>query len=225
MAAFISQDNQSYSQSGLPGGGYPYQQGSGFGQKLVGFKGKHIERVDQLSVDSADRDRDIYPASSYFEVHVGTVADTFDGAHITEPFKDIKSIELVSAVIPDVNSIGSEPYMLVDIEEFHDQNAYFATNKATTQAIAKLYFNVPSNGGFYRYKTMDSNERHIINFYPPLASFHKMRIRLLDRDGAVFDLGTDTTPPTPVNKALQVSYTFRVTCLVPDNSSFGQYAR
>lgn len=186
------------------------------------FKIDVTHRAFMLSTDSHDRDRTRFPGTNNFLVKVGP-SSTFNGAFITEPFKDIQSIELTSAIIPDVALLTSEPYLVVDVTEFHGGgNAYYATNRATENSIAKLYFDLPSVGGFYRIIPNKKGELTKITFRPPLAQLSQLRISLRKSDTTLFDLGTDTSPPTTVDKTLQTSFTFKIVALIPKTERMGQ---
>jgi hypothetical protein len=143
-----------------------------------------------LSIDSHDRDRTKYPNPNEYTIPL--VSSDTTNQHGSVPgkrYKNVTSIELISAVIPNRANVLDEIYLILQVDEITD---------STYDPLCKV-------------------------FYPkPKASFDRITIILLKRDGTPFNFGTDNTLPAEVNPDLQNSFTFKITEKVVDVAPIGQ---
>ena len=136
------------------------------------------ERKQYLTVDSIDRDFELYPNPTNFRVQFNAESNSLKhitknivvggqnrifyqgaireegirAAPIMETFKNIKSIKLVNMMMPVTNNgiykFDDEPYLLVDIKEL--ENKYSGTNLANNRAFTKV---TPYNYNIYNNKS------------------------------------------------------------------------
>jgi len=165
-----------------------------------------------LAIDSEDRDRTKYPNPNVFTIPL--VSSDTNGYNLNIPgkrYKNITTIDLVSAVVPNTANILDEIYLILHIDELED-NTYDASNPSLSRGFAKLYFTeVTGTTKWLRLDRDMSDPLHKIYYPKPKASLDRITIRILHRDGTPFNFGTDNTLPTPVNPDLQNTWTFRIT--------------
>jgi len=148
-----------------------------------------------LKVSSADRDPSIYPSSSNFVID------------LPKEYKNVSSVELIQAIIPDKNSVTSEPYLLLKIDEL-DKHPMDALDRATSDAFALLLLTDPPlvPGSFI---SVDPKiHENTVLYYPttPKAKLSKMTIKVNDVDGNVFDFGGSGS----TSKGTQVTFIFKI---------------
>lgn len=150
-----------------------------------------------LCISSRDRDVSLYPETNNYVVH------------LQSEFKNISSIELVQAIIPDKNSVTSEPYLLLKIQELED--VMVSSDRNISDSFAILQLCPPTTTGGFIQIDKRIHENTIKNFKTPKASLKKMTVSITDYVGAPFNFGTDS--PNPPTKALQNTFVFKITCM------------
>ena len=144
-----------------------------------------------LTVSSRDRDTSIYANGSQFSVF------------LPREFKNVYSIELLQAIIPNQNSVLNEPYLVLTVDELDD--IMYSNNKTIAEGFAMLML-TPPNGNFI---SIDNriHENTILYFGTNnKAKLSKMTIKITDVDGNIFDFGgTGST-----NKLYQSTFVFRI---------------
>ena len=123
--------------------------------------------------------------------------------NVRERFLNIISIELVDAIVPS-DTADDDPYITLDIPELH--SSYAGSNHYLSSTFAVL---LPEKKGtpYARCKFISP----AINKYrTPLASINKLTLRFKDFQGTLYDFGTDTTPPTAVDKTIQNQLIFKI---------------
>ncbi len=170
-----------------------------------------------LAIDSRTRDRRKWPNPARYRIPlVGTDQDEFTSG---ERYKNIYSISLLSAVVPNVNNILDELYIILEIDEI--DSMYDSPSPPCAKAFTKLHFS-ESSGAFLRLDKGVGDPLTRI-FYPkPLASLSSLTISFKRFDGTLFDFGVDTVPPTPSNNDIQNSLTLEIMTKVVDvNQAIG----
>lgn len=159
-----------------------------------------------VSIDSRDRDRELWPSSSAFEVRFEP-HHTFQGATVHRAFKNVVSVEVMEVIFPNKNNVLDEMYLLMSIPEL-DGNIE-CSNGSTIRPIAKL---VPTSasGNYVVCAFNDSQTRPKKAFQQPGGRIDKLTFELRNYHNDVFSFGTDTTPPDAPNPLLQVSVTLKV---------------
>ncbi len=180
------------------------------------YRKQYKEDISILAIDSTDRDLNKWPLSSEFEVLFaptsGGVNDfeyIITDAYINQDFRNVKTIELTSAIIPANPAPGGDditeyPYLLLSIPEIGGN--LIGTNTVLSNAFAKLEF--ADQIGDFLHLPSDRYGRNIKNFNPHLTKFHKFTIRILKPDGTPFNFIGNLDPDDPIT---QVSLSFEIT--------------
>jgi hypothetical protein len=153
-----------------------------------------------LTVSSKERNVSLYPNVNNYVVH------------FQKEFKNISSVELIQAIIPDRNDVINEPYLLLKIEELED--VMVSNDKHISDAFAILQLAAPSSSGHFIQLDKRIHENTVKYFRIPKASLSKMTIKITDYDGVLFDFldGSTDNVNNPV-KAYQNTFVFKIVCL------------
>jgi hypothetical protein len=158
---------------------------------------EYEEVVKYFTISSKDRDVSIYPNVSRYSVNLET------------EIKNIISIELIQAMIPDKNDVLEEPYLLLKIDELDE--VMMSNDRHISDAFAILQLASPTTPGGFIMIDKRIHEQTIKFFRTPKASLNKLTVTITDAYGTPFDFGADT--PSPPVKALQNTFVFRVILL------------
>lgn len=154
-----------------------------------------------LTVSSKDRDVDQYPnESSYVQ-------------NFQQEFKNIQSIELIQAIIPDKNNVTSEPYLLLKIEELEDVMVSVDRNISDSFAILQLC--TPTITGSFIQIDKRIHENVIKYFKTPKSTLARMTIKVTDSDGNPFDFGGASS----LSKQFQNIFIFKIVCMEKKRST------
>ncbi len=160
---------------------------------------EYVKEVVYLTVSSRDRDTDVFPSVNKYVIN------------LNQEIKNIYSIELFSASIPNQGSPADEPYLLLQIDEIKE--TIQSNNKAVSDSFAILPMpaNVPVGDNFINLKSNYYENIEKVYYETSKASLNKMSISIKKEDGALFDFGSDT--PNAPNKTFQNTFTFRIVIL------------
>lgn len=153
-----------------------------------------------LVISSKDRDALHYPNPSHYRIDLpGTLYN-------------IKSIELVTVILPDRAAVGSildEPCLYLSIEEGNKNlNHLEFSDENVNNAFAVLPLKTPNKAGGFLIPDFACNFNTPNVFSTPLASMKSLTVTLTDFYGKEFSFGSDSNPPV---KALQNVFVFKVT--------------
>lgn len=154
---------------------------------------EYQEKESYLIVTSKSRDATLYPSSSNFSVE------------LQDEYRNIRSIELVQAIIPDKGNVTQEPYLLLQINEI--DNVMDSPDDVIRKSFAFLCTNTATEPDYFI--TIDrSVHENTPKVYSNLrASLSKMTLRVVDSNGNVFNFGS---PVDPKDKLYQTTFVFRV---------------
>ena len=173
-----------------------------------------------LSIDSRDRDRRHYPNTNNYKIYLKG-ADDRPSAILDNDYRNIISIELVSAIYPDQNNVLNEMYLLLEVSEI--EGFYDSSNTPTSKSFAKIY---PDSvvGPYIRAKT-SGVEFLGIKFRPGniMASLNSMSIKWKKYDGTLFNFGVDTPVGVPPDPTVNHTITFKITTLEPNTAVLGHH--
>jgi hypothetical protein len=155
------------------------------------------QTIEYICINSIERDTSVYPNSNNFSIN------------LNETFKNIYSIELIDATLPDKNNIQQEPYILLQINEISD--TINSTNAALSNSFAILKLAPPISSGFFISMDKSSWEKTPKIYKEPKASLNKMTISIKKSDGTLFNFIQDT----PINPLYQCLFTFKITMREP----------
>ena len=148
-------------------------------------------------VSSAMRDKTLYPDPASFKITLPTV------------YRDIVSMELYGGVLPNLNGIALDAYLLLDMgsELNHilgaDNNQWFAI----------LGLNRHTNSLFMNLDKTNTDDVPIV-FKPPKDKLTHFELKLKHPDGSAVSFGTESSG-TPSNMDIQVTYLFEIKTKVP----------
>lgn len=155
--------------------------------------------VYYLSISSRDRDVDAYP-------NVYEYAVTFP-----REFKNISSIELIQAIVPNKADVILEPYLLLKIDELEDVMVSLDRNISDAFAILQLCKPILPDEGFLHIDKR-IHEKTIKYFKTPKASLSKMTVHLTKYDGAGFTFGTSPGSSESTDSEYQNTFVFKLVC-------------
>lgn len=165
---------------------------------------QYQKRNNYLTVCSRDRDIVQYPKSTHFIIDLNT------------EYRNITSIELITAIIPDQNGVQNEPYLLLNIKELDVLND--SNNKQISQSFAMLQLAQPTSPGTFIQIDKRTFENTILNFHTPKSRLSRMSISITDIDGNIFGFGGDST----TNKSNQCTFVFKIVTLDTDRTLLNQ---
>ena len=158
-----------------------------------------------IALSSSYRDHQVYPNSNEFKINF-------------EVIKNVVEVEMISAIIANQNSVLNEPFLVIEIEEL--QSNIIFTRDNINQAFALLPLKSATQiGAGYILPELGQNFKTILRFKTPVSSISCFTIRIKDIDGNLFDFGTDSTFPTPVLKALQNTFMFKIKTVEADTTT------
>lgn len=149
-----------------------------------------------LVVSSRDRDVSVYPSVSQYTIH------------LQNEFKNITSMELIQAIIPDKNSVTSEPYLLLKIEELEEVMS--SNDRNVSDAFAILQLAAPITTGGFIHVDKRIHENVVAYFSTPKSTLSKLTVKITDLNGTPFNFGNDSPPPL---KSLQNTFVFKIETL------------
>jgi len=153
-----------------------------------------------LTVSSRDRDTTAYPNGSQFVIE------------LPKEFKNLYSVELLQAIIPNQNNVLNEPYLVLTVEELDD--IMFSNNKTISEGFAMLML-TPPNGNFISIDNRIHENTVLYYNTNSKAKLSKMSIKITDVDGNIFDFGGSGS----TNKAYQSTFVFRIVQLERDTET------
>jgi hypothetical protein len=166
---------------------------------------KYEYKEHYVIIDSKDRDRTKFPNPNNYTIQFNNGTD----GNIEEQFKNIVSIQLVDAIVPDAVTTDV-PYLTLDIPEL--KSSYAGTNNHLSNTFALL---LPESRGtpYARCKFVSP----ALNKYrTPISSLNKLTIQIKNSDGSFYSFGTDATPPTDPIVTLQSQLIFKFVTRDPD---------
>lgn len=157
-----------------------------------------------LVVNSRDRDVSIYPSSSKFVIN------------LDQEYRNISSVELIQAIVPDKNNVTLEPYLLLNINEL--ENTMDSNNKEIFEAFAILQTCPATVTNSFLHIDKRIFENVILHYKTPKANLSKLTISITDSEGGIFDFGGSGS----TNKANQCLFVFKLTILDVNRKSINQ---
>jgi hypothetical protein len=149
-------------------------------------------KCNYLVVSSKNRDIINYPKSNSYVINLDT------------EYKNIKSVALVQAIIPDKNSVTSEPYLLLKINEL--DNVMDSNDGNISDSFAIIQLTPPTVSGTFIQNDSRVHESTILHYKTHKASLPKMTISITDSDGIPFEFGGDGS----LAKSFQNTFVFKI---------------
>jgi hypothetical protein len=150
--------------------------------------------INYVALESKSRDTTAYPQPNSYRIVFG------------DSYRNVKSIELIAATIPDKNSVLSEPYLVLKIDEFDNIES---SDTNLDNAFTILQLNSPNSSGSFIDLDMYICSGTVKIFKTPLARLDRMSVSIRDYDNTLFDFGDDTSG-SPPNKQFQNMLLFKI---------------
>jgi hypothetical protein len=165
--------------------------------------GKKIStKTYYISIDSRDRDRILWPYTSQYEVKLDP-PDPYRGAQIQRSFKNVLSVELMNAVIPNTNKILDMQYVYLNIREI---DGILDTTCGGKRFFAKLLPQHAIGNFIYNYQDIGERAKKVYAFRG--ARLDKLTIEFRDPYGNLANFGNDNGEhPNPL---VQTSLTLKI---------------
>lgn len=155
---------------------------------------EYEDTIHYVSVESKSRDLNAYPQPEEYRIVFGS------------SFRNVKSIELIGATLPDQNSVTQEPYLILKINEITN---YESSDINIDNAFSILQLKPPVvSGEFLNIDTYICSGSPKI-FKTPLARLDRMTISIRNYDNNLFSFGDDTAG-SPPNKQYQNMFLFKI---------------
>lgn len=157
---------------------------------------EYEEKESFLFITSRSRNTTMYPSTSNYSID------------LDNEYRNIRSIELVQAIIPDKGNVTQEPYLLLQINEI--DNVMDSPDNMISKSFAFLCTNTATEPGYFI--TIDrSVHENTPKIYKDLrSSLSKLTLRLVDSSGNQFSFGN---PVNPLDKLYQTTFIFRIVTL------------
>ena len=153
---------------------------------------EYESKCNYLVISSKDRDIINYPKSNFYVVN------------LENEYKNISSVSLVQAIIPDKNSVTSEPYLLLKINEL--DNIMDSNDRNISDAFAIIQLTPPTVSGTFIQNDSRIHESTVLHYKTHKASLSKITISITDYQGIPFNFGGDGT----TDKAYQNTFVFKI---------------
>ena len=147
--------------------------------------------IQYIAIDSRDRNLTTSPKPNNYVFR------------LPFPLKNVQSIYLIKTIIPNVNNVTNEPYLVLEIPEINHQQFMSASNgtlqNATSVLVPCIYQS--SSSAFLACHSKINDE---IIYYPTTKNVRldRITVRFKKSNGDYFDFGTDSNPASP-NSAIQ----------------------
>lgn len=158
---------------------------------------KYDYYVKYLVVRSQDRDVANYPQPQQYKINFENTG-----------FRNIHSIELITAIIPDQNNVTQEPYLLLDIPELRDE-PMDCVDTNVSNSFTMLQMAQAISSGYFISIDKRTHENIIKYYRTPKARLDHLTINIRNLDGNLFSFGDDTAG-SPPNKSLQNVFIFKI---------------
>lgn len=134
---------------------------------------KYETRPIIVAINSKDRNVNVFPDPNYYQVTFPEV-------------RNVVAIELIAGVIPDVNSVSEEPYLVMQVDEFRHRSL-IATDTTIENAFAVLQLTPPVVTGKFINIDMAISQHLVHQVVAPIPALSKMTVRLFKQDGQLMD--------------------------------------
>lgn len=165
---------------------------------------KYSEVCNYVVISSKDRDLANYSKSNSYTIQ------------LQKELKNVISVELVQAIIPDKNNVTEEPYLLLKVNEL--DSVMDSNDRNISDAFALLQLTCATVPNTFIQMDKRIHENVILYYRTPKASLSRMTVRITDSDGNPFEFGGDNS----YVKAYQNTFVFKITTLEKNTSQLNK---
>tara|TARA_B100001250_G_C19793152_1_gene787488 strand:- start:674 stop:1828 length:1155 start_codon:yes stop_codon:yes gene_type:complete len=181
------------------------------------FERETKDKVYYISIDSNDRNMQKWPNPNNYQINFEPISisnSEEQSGFINKSFNNVKSVELIQAIIPIHSNNGDNydllPYILLEIEELGA--VYEGTNDYTSKTFAKLIFDKII--GSYRYS---SNNNSILKIFNPRIALNKFTVKFRKPNGELYNFG-EYISNSNIEEMGKIKpnniLTFKITCII-----------
>ena len=136
---------------------------------------RYTIQEETVFVSSSSRDTSVYPLHYDYKIN-------FD-----RPYKNVKRVEIVSVVLPNVSGILDEPVVVFDINELN----YFPSSSGYKKVFAVLPVQSPNKAtdGFINLTGINTKNSTTLQYKTPLALLAGISVKIRDITGALYNFG------------------------------------
>ena len=168
-----------------------------------------------ITINSSDRSRIKWPSTSNFCIKLIDDEPGQPNGVVGKRYRNVQSVKLLSAVVPNTNNVINEPYLLLQINEV--EGMYDAASRSCQNAFTKLYFEeAPGTAKFLRMDKGVGDPLTRVYWPTPKATIDRFTVSFRTYDGEVFDFGADDNPDD-INLELQTTITLEIRDYVTDS--------
>ena len=171
------------------------------------YSPEYTYRTETLVINSADRDRSIYPNISSYTINLLST--------INKNFQNVYSMRLMSAVFPDKQDITKQPYLILELPQFSG-DLLNGTNSSLQKAFSIMQLDKPLVTDYFLNIKTDICRIVSQTFDPPIK-INKLSINIKKTDGTLFNFGTDNLLPNSPTANLQHTLIFEIIYKIPKN--------
>lgn len=164
---------------------------------------EYVTYDNYVSISSSNRDLANYPLHHSYRINLDA------------PFKNVKKIEMISAVLPNQpatvsgGDILNEPYLIIDVEEFNYLEFPNNIGSSALKGFSILPLKAPTKatGGFINPELGCIYHKSRV-FKEPVGSVSSVTIRIRDHIGNLYDFGQSAGSSA---KEYQNHFIFKIT--------------
>ena len=160
-------------------------------QEFEKNKHSYCEEIHYICINSSDRNISKNPKVNDYRID------------FQDTFKNIHSIEIVSASVANQNSVQANAYLII---KFDGLDHLTFSNNNINKGFALLY--LKPTAGAHVYPELGCLQRNVRYFNTPLASFSHVAIQIYKPDGTLFDFGESNGD---VSSTYQNSFVLKIT--------------
>ena len=138
---------------------------------------RYTRQEETVFVSSSSRDTSVYPLHYDYKIN-------FD-----RPYKNVKRVEIVSVVLPNVSGILDEPVVVFDINELNYID--FPSSSGYKKVFAVLPIQSPNKAtdGFINLTGINTKNSTTLEYKTPVALLAGISVKIRDITGALYNFG------------------------------------
>lgn len=165
---------------------------------------QYSEICNYVVISSKDRELENYSKPNFYTIQ------------LQKELKNVTSVELVQAIIPDKNDVTEEPYLLLKINEL--ESVMESNDRHISDSFALLQLTRATVPGKFIQMDKRIHENVILHYKTPKASLSRMTVSIIDSEGIPFDFGGDQS----LEKAFQNTFVFKINTLEKNGSQLNK---
>lgn len=138
---------------------------------------KYIYHEETVFISSINRDSSVYPLHYDYKIN-------FD-----RPYKNVKKVEMVSVVLPNISGILDEPVIIFDINELNYIDYPSSSGYKKVFSILPIQSPNKTTDGFISLTGINTKNSTTLQYKTPIASLSGISVKIRDISGALYNFG------------------------------------